>query len=460
MAFHRRDDRGSDNSRPRFGRQNQQGRPSFGRDQNRRPFPPRQAQSDETPDNIPAAPPELETDRPKPPPVHLPEGTPVVHLRSASYSAFIYQRMIGDIEGSPSDGDFVAVIDKWGKFFGWGFYNSRSMIALRMFSHTPDVPDDTTIARRVARAVSLRRDTLGLDKTTDAYRLVHAEGDGLSGLIADRFGEYIVLELFSLAMYKRIEKIQDAFIDAGLNVRNFIVRADKHIGEQEGFKISSLPDQIKDREVVITENGVKFNVLLSKGHKTGFFCDQRENRMELTRYTPGKSVLDVCCYSGGFSCYAATLGKASSVTAVDLDENALVTAKQNADLNNARIDFKHVDAFDYLRNTQQSGHKWDVVILDPSKFVARRDMIDVGLRKYADLNRLAAGVVAPGGMVLTCSCSGLVDQPTFVQTVGRAMRAGGRTMQIIRVNGAGPDHPFHADTPEAVYLKAVWARLD
>ena len=387
-----------------------------------------------------------------------PAGCPVVHLKSASYGAFIYQRMIGEVDGEPQDGDFVAVLDKHGRFFGWGFYNSRSQIALRMFSHDEVLPTEAAIAQRVAQAVTLRRDVLRLEQTTEAYRLIHAEGDGLSGLVADRFGEYVVIELFSLAMLRRLEAIQDAIVDTGLSVRNFVVRADKHVAEQEGFHLPRLSDN-KDRNVTITENGVKILVQMSRGHKTGFFCDQRDNRLAVTAFTPGRHVLDVCCYTGGFSCYAATRGQAASVTAVDLDEHALAAARQNAQLNGAAIDFHHADAFDFLRQAARAGQQYDVVIVDPSKFVPRRDLMEVGLKKYADLNRLAAGVTAPGGILLTCSCSGLVDQATFVQTLSRAMRSAGRSMQIFRITGAGADHPILADVPEAAYLKAVWARL-
>lgn len=395
------------------------------------------------------------------PPAELPPDVPVVHLRSASYGSFIYQRMMGDVTGpAPADGDIVAVVDRQGKFFGWGFYNSQSQIALRMFSHSPQRPEESFIDQRLARAVQLRRDLLRLDEVTDAYRLVHAEGDGLSGLIADRFGQYVVFEIFSLAMFARLNRIQDALIDAGLSVRNFIVRADRKIAQAEGFRLGTLEGN-KDRDsVVITEHGVKFKVLLSRGHKTGFFCDQRDNRQSLTVLTPGKSVLDLCCYTGGFACYAAARGQAKSVTAVDLDENALALAVENAALNSASIDFHHDDAFDFLRAAANGSRQWEVVVSDPSKFVSRREDMQAGLRKYFDLNRLAMAAVAPGGVLVTCSCSGLVDQPTFVQTVARAARAAGRNVQILRVNGAGPDHPVMADTPESAYLKVVWCRVE
>ncbi|MBI5723835.1 MAG: class I SAM-dependent rRNA methyltransferase [Planctomycetes bacterium] len=386
-------------------------------------------------------------------------GAAKVYLRSAGYGAFVFEKMIDRVEGQPADGDVVAVIDKRGEFFGWGFYNSQSRIRLRMFSHAGPRPDDAAIARRISAAVALRRDMLKLDGRTDTYRLVHAEGDGLSGLVADRFGQYVVLEIFSLAMFRRLQAIQDAFIDAGLSVREFIVRADKDACRQDGFDLGRMHDS-KQRDVTVSENGVKFQVDLKRGHKTGFFCDQRENRLAHCAFTPGNRVLDVCCYTGGFACYAAKLGRAAAVQAVDLDENAIEIAKHNATLNGANIEFKHADAFDFLRQSGAQGKKWDVVVVDPSKFVTRRDALEVGLRKYADLNRLASGVVSPGGLLLTCSCSGLVDQPTFIQTVGRAVRAAGRAARVINVTGAGPDHPVMSDTPQSAYLKAVWALME
>ncbi len=392
------------------------------------------------------------------PTVEIPSGVPVAYLRSFHYDTFIYDKMLSHIDGKPEDGDLVAVKDKNGKFFGWAFYNSRSGIILRMFSREPEMPTDELLRERVIRAVAMRRDILKLDQATDAYRLVHAEGDGLTGLIADKFGDYVVIELFSLAMHRRLEKIEDAFIDAGLSVKGFLLRVDKSIAQQEGITLAR-HDEPKTDVVIIEEQGVKFAIDLKKGHKTGFFCDQRENRLALTKLTPGKSVLDVCCYTGGFAVYAAAKGQAAEVTGVDLDEKSLVLAEENAKLNGAKIEFTHMDAFGYLRQAAAQGRQWDVVIVDPSKFVAKRTLLEQGLWKYLDLNRLAASVVAPGGIMVTCSCSGPVDQTTFVQTVERATRSAGRIMQIFRITGAGPDHPFQADTPEGQYLKVVWSRL-
>jgi 23S rRNA (cytosine1962-C5)-methyltransferase len=394
--------------------------------------------------------------RPEGPPV--PAGVPVVHLKSIHFGTFFYEKMIGLVQGSPADGELVAVADKAGRLFGWGFYNGRAPLRLRMFSRTAERPEDAEIGRRIIQAVKLRRELLKLELVTDAYRLIHAEGDGLTGLVADRLGGHVVIELFSLAMYQRLGAIQDACIDAGLSVGEFIVRVDKTVAEQEGIPPHRLRDP-KAPSTVITENGVRFAVDLAKGHKTGFFCDQRENRLALSHLAAGKRVLDVCCYTGGFALYAAARGQAAEVTAVDLDEKAIAVAEKNAALNGVAIQIDHADAFDFLRHAVAASRQWDVVVVDPSKFVPRRTAMELGLRKYADLNRLAAAAVAPGGILLTCSCSGLVDQATFVQTVGRAVRTAGRSLQIFAITGAAADHPFQADTPESQYLKAVWGRV-
>lgn len=393
-------------------------------------------------------------------PPQLPPGTGTVYLRSVSFGTFIYRNMIARVEGSPSPqaGDIVAVIDRRGELFGWAFFHPRSMITLRMISHGPARPAESLIADRVRQAVRLRREVLALDAVSDTYRLVHAEGDGLSGLIADKFGDYVVIELFSMAMFRRIHQIEDAFIDAGLKVKAFLHRADKTTMDFEGFQLPKPPRH--DSSVVVSENGVRFKVDLDHGHKTGFFCDQRDNRLALAAFTPGRSVLDMCCYTGGFSCYAATVGRAAAVTAVDLDEVALETAKENAKLNRAKIDFRHGDAFEFLRTAVRKDERWDVVVLDPSKFVPNREAMELGLKKYADLNRLALDVLSPGGILLTCSCSGLVDLNTFIETVGRSVRASGRTTKIFRITGAAGDHPFTPDTPEATYLKALWAQIE
>ncbi|MCE5326397.1 MAG: class I SAM-dependent rRNA methyltransferase [Planctomycetaceae bacterium] len=388
---------------------------------------------------------------------HEISSLPVVRLKYADYAPFIFRAMVGFVDSRTKDGDLVAVMDKNGRPFGFGFYNSRSQIALRMVSFGPEPVGESIVPQRIARAVALRRDVLRLDATTEAYRLVHSEGDGLSGLVADRFGRYVAIELFSKAMFRRLEPIQAAIAAACPGVEEFVVRADDEICRLEGFR---LPPPPEGRITTITENGVKFEVDLSGGHKTGFFCDQRDNRLALTAFTAGKSVLDCCCYSAGFSCYAAAPGKAAAVTAVDIDEAALATAKRNMKHNRLKFDLKQSDAFEFLRLAQRDKRRWDVVVLDPSKFVPSREEMERGLRKYRDLNSLAAAVVAPGGMLLTCSCSGLVSLDQFIEVVARASHMAKRGVQIFRTSGAGADHPVMADAPQSAYLKAIWARVE
>lgn len=385
-------------------------------------------------------------------------GPATVHLRSASRGVFLFSRMVGRVEGPALPGDLVRVIDPKGEPFGWAIYNPDSQIALRMVSRQEDPLPDDWLARRIARAVRLRTDVLHLPDVTEAYRLVHAEGDELTGLVADRFGGIVVIEPYSIGMAVRMEDIEDAFVDAGLDVEGFHWIFDKHVARQEGFpNIRRKPPA--GGNLVVREHDVKFHIDLARGHKTGFFCDQRDNRRDLATLTAGQSVLDVCCYTGGFGLYAAGPGAAKTVTAVDLDEKALAVAQRNADGNDAAIQFHHADAFDFLRNAAETGQRWDVVVVDPSKFVPRRNMLEAGLRKYADLNRLALAVVNEGGLLLTCSCSGLVDVGRFTGTILRAARHAERDLQMLQTSGAAPDHPAWAGAPESLYLKALWCRV-
>src|SRR5205823_12282896 len=183
-------------------------------------------------------------------------------------------------------------------------------------------------------------------------------------------------------------------------------------------------------------------------HKTGFFLDQRDNRQALAAFCQGKRVLDLCCSTGGFAVCAKVLGAAEDVVGVDLDEQAITMAKQNANLNQARIKFVQADLFPWLRETIANGTRFDVVVLDPAKQTRDREEIDYALKRYFDMNKLALQAVAPGGMFLTCSCTGLVSEAMFLETLRRAAWQAGRTLQVLRLAGAGADHPFLVHVPE------------
>ncbi|MFN0134503.1 MAG: class I SAM-dependent rRNA methyltransferase [Phycisphaerae bacterium] len=411
-------------------------------------------------------------DRPPPRPLErVPEGTPSpwVQLRSLTSHPFIFQRMMANIDPQAHPGDIVAVYDRGAQLFGRGIFNPRSQIALRMLSLGPDPIDEAFFKKRLLQAVTLR-EQLRLSEITDTYRLVHSEGDGLSGLIVERYADWLVFEIFSLGFYHRLGLVQRILTEiagkpASLDRPNrpppqwqTFARADSHIQSIEGFRLEP-PEGQRPPSVVIREHGLRYRVDIASGHKTGFFCDQRENRKRLATFCKDAQVLDLCCYSGGFSLCAKQLGGAREVTAVDLDEAAIAIAKDNANLNQAKLDFAHADAFIYLRQMIANGRQFDVVVLDPPKFAPTRDDLETAEAKYHDLNNLAAQVIRPGGLLLTCSCSGLVSRDMFIETIHRGIRRGGKRAQLLEITGAGPDHPVMLNCPESFYLKAAWIRV-
>ncbi|MDR3636648.1 MAG: class I SAM-dependent rRNA methyltransferase [Isosphaeraceae bacterium] len=395
-------------------------------------------------------------DRPLEPSTEL----PTVAVRAAGNHPFIFRKMvIGPVGGiRPSDGDLVRVVDREHLPLGFGLWNERSQITVRLLTSGIDVPGKTFWEGRLDRAIALRRETLGLDAVSSAYRVIHAEGDGLSGLIVDRFDDVLSVEVFSLGMYQRIGPILDAAA-ARLGTGHFRVHVDERIALAEDFSGRPVASPKLPPRVTIEEHGVRFRVHFEGGHKTGFFCDQRDNRLALARFCSDRAVLDLCCYTGGFGLYALVKGQAREVTCVDLDEKAIALARENANANQVRPGFVHADAFGYMRQMAQNGRTFGIVVLDPPKLIPNRLEIAPGKRKYFDLNVLAMGLVEPGGLLLTCSCSGLLSAEEFVILLRAAARKAGRSAQVLAVTGAAPDHPVALDALEGAYLKAVWLRM-
>jgi 23S rRNA (cytosine1962-C5)-methyltransferase len=398
---------------------------------------------------------------PEPVPVAAPtrESLPTVRLKIARRSShpWIFQKMVEKPATRLPGGSVVDVVDRDGQWAGRGFYNGHSRIALRVLTTNPSEPIDADFfARRIARAVSLRRDWLGLDAVTDAYRLVFSEGDNLSGLVVDRFGGTLVLEFFAAGMFRFRQAITDALAGHFPESR-FYWFAEEHVQKQESFDCRE-PEPPPPG--VITEHGLRFRVAPGSKHKTGFFLDQRDNRRALASFCAGRRVLDLCCNTGGFAVYAKALGGASEVVGVDLDEAVVALAKQNANLNQARVRFVQADLFAWLREVLPSGQRFDVVVLDPSKQTRDREEVGHALKRYLDMNRLSLQAVAPGGIFLTCSCTGLVSEADFLETLRRAAWQAGRTVQVLRIAGAAPDHPFLLHAQEGRYLKAVYCRVE
>ena len=392
------------------------------------------------------------------PPPENPPPLPQVRLKIERRSShpWVFQKMVEWPSVRVPNGGVVDVLDRSGVWVGRGIFNGHSRIALRILTADPKEQIDAAFfAHRIGRAASLRREVLKLDEVTDAYRLVHSEADGLSGLVVDRFGDTLVLEFFAAGMYKQRSAIMDA-LRAHYPAARFYYFAEEHVGKQESFDCRP---PVPPPPFVITEHGLKFRVAPGGGHKTGFFVDQRDNRKFLASMCGGKRVLDLCCNSGGFAVYAKAMGAAEQVIGVDLDENVIELAKQNAKLNKSEIRFIQADLFPWLRDKLPTGERFDVVVLDPAKMTRDRDDVMGALRKYADMNKLAMMAVKPGGVFLTCSCTGLVGEADFLETIRRAAFQAQREVQILRVSGAGGDHPFLGHVPEGRYLKAVFARV-
>lgn len=387
---------------------------------------------------------------------------PWAQLKYFTFQPAIFPRLLGQCSPDARPGDFVNVYDKNGNLTGGGLFNPRAKIPLRVVCHSTEPVNESYFEGAIRRAVALRRDLFKLDETTDAYRLISSDGDGLSGLTIDRYGDTLLCEIYSLGIAQRLPTWLPLLHDlAGTKFAR--VHVDHDLGSLEGIKPSLFKETnaAAPTKVKIREHGVRYEVDFAEGHKTGFFCDQRDNRRAVVRFAKDARVLDLCCYTGGFSLNAKVMGGAAEVTSVDLDEVALEQAKRNANLNQVRLKFVHADAFAYARQMQQNGEKWDVVVLDPPKFIFTRDAAGnwEGRQKYEDLNLLAISLVKPGGIFVTCSCSGLLSLEDFEAHVIKAAHRQSRRLQFFDRTGPGVDHPVYSNCLESRYLKVLWARV-
>jgi 23S rRNA (cytosine1962-C5)-methyltransferase len=387
---------------------------------------------------------------------------PWAQLKYVTFQPAVFPRLLGDVSPDARPGDWVSVYDKNGEPVGAGLFNPRAKIPLRVVAHGTEPIGEEYFEMALRRAVALRRDLFRLDLETDAYRLVNSDGDGLSGLTIDRYGDVLFCEVYSLGIAQRLPKWLPLLHElAGTKYAR--VHVDHDLGSLEGIKPSTFNETnaAAPRTVKIRENGIRYEVDFAEGHKTGFFCDQRENRKRIAQFTRDARVLDLCCYTGGFSLGAKVLGQAAEVTSVDLDEAAIAQARRNANLNQVRLNFVHADAFAYARQMYQNQESWDVVILDPPKFIFTRDAAGnwEGRQKYEDLNQLALGLVKPGGIFVTCSCSGLLSLEDFEQHVIKAAHRLNKRLQFFNGTGPGPDHPVFSNCLESRYLKVLWARV-
>jgi 23S rRNA (cytosine1962-C5)-methyltransferase len=353
-------------------------------------------------------------------------------------------------------GSVVDVLDAKGRFVGRGFWNGHARVALRLLTTDPNQAiDDGWIASRIAAAVELRRELLRLDEVSDAWRVVHSEGDGLSGLVVDRYANHLVVEYFAAGMWRFREAIH-AELQRHFPGASLYWFAEDHVQRQESFDVRS---NEAPAAVDVHEHGLAFHAAPGLGHKTGFFADQRDNRRRFAQLARGRRVLDLCCNAGGFAVHAMKAG-ATEATGVDADAAILEVARENARLNGVEATFEQGDVFEWLRAAIARGDTWDAVVLDPPKLTRDRNQVVNALKKYFAMNRTALDVIAPGGILLTCSCTGLVGENDFLEMIRRVALNAGRGIQVLHVDGAGADHPVASNVPENRYLKAVYCRVD
>ena len=397
---------------------------------------------------------------------------PKVSLRTDELmrGPWVYGRLVDDNggRGGPGlePGDLVEVADASGRFLGHALWNGSSDIRLRWLSRgkrsTLRQPG-RFLEDRLRAAYKLRTRALRLEDVTDAYRVVHAEGDDLPGLIVDRLGDAVVCEYHALG-FARLHREIEAALRVLLPGSTYLHRIPRSATTNEGMSQDMLPagpDGGTGFEVEVTEHDIRYPVLAGAGHKTGFFCDQRDNRRRVAELARGRDVLDLFCNLGGFGLHALRAG-ARRVRGVDLDEVALARAERAASLNGLSVELRHADAFNVLREIKSGGRgsRPELIVLDPKKLVTGKAGLEQGLRAYGDLNALAFEALAPGGILATFSCSGAVDLPTFLGTVFASARRAGVGIRLLEVLGAAADHPQRPDHPRSRYLKGAVLAVD
>ncbi len=382
---------------------------------------------------------------------------------------WIFSGAVARVEGRPEPGDIVEVVDGGGAFLARAYYNPHSQINGRILTWNPDEQiNDSFWRRKIERALAGRA-ALGLEPSTlasptNAYRLINAESDGLPGLIVDKYDDYLVIQCLTLGIDGRKQTFINLLADI-LHPTGIVERSDVSVRRQEGLDEvkGSVWGQSPPLELVVRENGHEFTVDLLGGHKTGLYLDQRENRTAVCQpqFVAGKEILNVFAYTGGFALYAAASG-AKSIVNVDSSVEALTLAEQNVIRNGwERLLDEYIagDAFEILRYYRDEGRQFDMVILDPPKFVHSQRDIKQASRGYKDLNWLALRLLRPGGLLATFSCSGRVSADLFQKIVFGAAVDAGRDVQIIQQLGQAADHPILLTFPESAYLKGILCRV-
>ncbi|MDO4284466.1 MAG: class I SAM-dependent rRNA methyltransferase [Eubacteriales bacterium] len=369
---------------------------------------------------------------------------------------WIYDNEIDRVEGSCDNGDILSVADYDGYFLGYGFYNGRSKIRIRMLSRRKeDIITPAFLTQRVRAAWEYRKKVIDVG----SCRVIFGEADFLPGLTVDKYKDILVVESLALGIDRLKPILLAALVRAlasdGIPVRGIYERSDAKVREKEGMErfCGFLSDPFETK-VQIMENGVRYLVDVENGQKTGFFLDQKENRRAIQRLCRGADVLDCFTHTGSFALNAAIAG-AAHVTAVDASDLAVAQARENAALNGVedRVDCLCADVFDLLPQLAQEGRRYDVVILDPPAFTKSRSSIKAAARGYREINRRGMALVKDGGFLATCSCSHFMDPELFARTIAEAARDAHRRLRQVEFRTQAPDHPILWASDESYYLK-------
>ncbi len=375
---------------------------------------------------------------------------------------WVFAGAIDRVDGDPADGAVVDLVSSAGNFVARGLYNGRSKIRVRLYSWDPAAPLDRDFFKaRVERAVALRHDVLHLNTgPAAAYRLVFSESDLLSGMVVDRYADFLTVQFTSLALGERRQMFADILAEL-LNPRGIYLRTEKGIGQLEGIELHDGPlaGEVPPSEIVIEENGLRLAVNLTEGQKTGYYLDQRDNRAAVARLAVGRRVLDAFSYTGGFGLYAAKAG-ASEVECVDASEPALKLAERNAVTNGlGQLTFTAADVFGRLEELAAAGRKFDLLVLDPPKFARNRAAVPKAMQGYRRLHQQAMQLLDKDGVLVSCCCTGLITLEMLEDLIGQVAVDAKRDLQILERRGPSPDHPVAITCRESAYLKCVISRV-